>query len=153
MLSKRRWGLQNQDLRRQWKGDFRIRQTPGFRFGSACNTLGDLGSVSKSLLPCLTSSRVTDSLGLWRKQDSAGQGQLKSVGGTPSSGWAVLRKLRKPTGPAPYLASLQGRKMMEAEHFVYRLVSPRISASADPHSQLGSLMQHVSCLIFTQKNR
>lgn len=110
LLSKSRCGLQNQDLGRQWKGDFRIRQTPGFKFGSACNTQGDLGPVSKSPLPCLTSSRVTDIQGLWRKQDSAGRGQLKSMGGTPSSGWAVLRKLRKPTGPAPYLISFRGPK-------------------------------------------
>ena len=54
LLSQGRLSLQNQNPRRLWwEGDFRIRQTPGFILGSTCNSLGDLGRVSKSLLPCL----------------------------------------------------------------------------------------------------
>ena len=49
-------------------------------------TLGDLGRRSKSPLPCLISTRVTDTLGLRRKQDTDGQSRLKGVGGTPSRG-------------------------------------------------------------------
>ena len=53
LLSKGRCSFQNQNPRRQWEGDFRMRQTPEFKFCSTCNTLGGLGHVSKSLLPCL----------------------------------------------------------------------------------------------------